>query len=181
MELLAVTFNDDPTAQGDVNMVHNVASDILFVGDMPISAPATLTVTASIHSSGNTLVLARGAGTPTGIGLIRYTLGLSLAVLKLNGDVGGVAQPEVIALCRLAAPAPFGYNEGVQEFAFDKDLTASVPVSTGDLAGIGLQAELYVGVSSNSNLYVDGNLSSLQSFFQGPGFISVPHVNVAIS
>jgi hypothetical protein len=182
LELLAVTYNDDPGGRSDGTMVSKVAGDLLFVGESglgSVAGPATLTVTAPIHSAGNSLVLPRANANPTGVGLIRYTLRLSVMLLKADGTVDS-RSTELTPICRIAAGPPFGYNQGVQNFAIDNVLTTSIPASTGDLALVGLHAEVYVAVSLASNLIVDANLSHLHSFFQGPGLISVPDVGISL-
>lgn len=172
LELAAQLFNDDTTATREYGMVyrHLAAHLITAFYQVPPSPKATtLHIRANVETNGSSLVMPRGGvGDTTGFGLVRCDLRMSAFLTTQNSFVSADATP----ICIMADSFIFESHDLTTAFSID------VPVGAWDLVGIDISAELTLGLSADSNMFISSNFSSLSNWYQAPGQFRVPFVTV---
>jgi hypothetical protein len=185
VHLEAATFYGDAGTLADNNMTERTATALLIIGQQTLNPPvgtSNLTVTAPFQQRGSTYFAQRGGGQPTGAGLIRTNVRLTVALVDANGNFTDIVENTVVPQCRTASLPPFSsYDLSLQDLDFTTEVRVGVPVvSTGDPIGVavGMSFELTAGVSRGSSLFAIGNFSPLRRLLQGQGLFYVPNVRI---
>jgi hypothetical protein len=171
LEVLAVTYNDDPTsmrsgAPGSVLVSKQMATQMTAAIQTisPNWSSGIVNVAASVQVAGYIISFPRGDARPTGSAAAWLRLRLAGAVASKNEYVEDVAIPA----CHICSPPFAPYDPIFAPFRQTVALGVQLKVSPGDLVSVAVSAEMYVSVSADSNLWMAGNFSHLGNSWWSP-------------